>query len=255
MYIAAIVLSSMSIMSGATDNIEQATLAMYKSELGMIEDEASVEYINQKGEYAIRGEVLKPYDEWILDTEYPAKIAELEVEIEKLENKEKPVDLSGLYGFLSFVFMIVSIIMLILRGFRYSLVHFILFDNPDIRARDIVNKSKELMKGNCGRIFCLGLSFIGWYLLSIIGIFLAAILLTAGAFEMIFGGISAMYILGIIGYIIVGFLVLFFLTPYMQMAIICFYEELIGANKEVEESINNDFGNPINQSDDPISLI
>lgn len=232
MYVAAIVLSSMALMSGATDNIEQATLSGYKYQLGMIEDEARLEYTNQKGMSAIKGEVLKPYDEWILDTEYPAKIAELEVEIEKLENKEKPVDLSGLYTMLSFVFMIVSIVMLIVRGLRYSLVHFILFDNPDIRARDIVNKSKDLMKGNCGRIFGLGLSFAGWALL--------AVLLVS--------------ITGIIGYIVVMFLLIFLLTPYMQMAMVCFYEELIGANKE-EEPINNDFGNSINQNDDPISLI
>ena len=50
-------------------------------------------------------------------------------------------------------------------------------------------------------------------------------------------------------------IIIFFFTPYIQMSNICFYEELIDTNKVEEGTLNNDCENPINQSDDSISLI
>ena len=161
----------------------------------------------------------------------------------------------ALLGIIGSIIVFVSMIIIIVRSLRYSLVNFLIFDNPDLKAKEIVNKSSELMKENCGRIFCLNLSFIGWMLLLFLSVYVSAILISAGTFAMLFGGFSTMYLIGIIGYVVVGFISVFFLTPYMQMANICFYEELIGANKKEEEPMNNDFGNSINQNGDPISLI
>lgn len=44
---------------------------------------------------------------------------------------------------------------------------YILAENPEMTARDAIRKSKEMMQGNRTRLFCLGFSFIGWSIFSI----------------------------------------------------------------------------------------
>lgn len=80
------------------------------------------------------------------------------------------------------------------KSMLYSLTQYILFDNPNKTALEIVEESEQLMRGNRLNLFFLTLSFLGWALLSC-------------------------FTLGI------GF---FFLTPYMQFATIIFYEKLAG---------------------------
>jgi hypothetical protein len=65
---------------------------------------------------------------------------------------------------------------------------------PQIGIREAVDRSKQLMDGNKGRLFCLQLSFIGWWLLSALTF-------------------------GIVG---------LWIMPYMQTAQACFYLELTG---------------------------
>ncbi len=56
----------------------------------------------------------------------------------------------------------------IIKSLSYSMSYFILLDNPDMSANDARKESMEMMDGNKGRLFCLYLSYIGWYLLSIL---------------------------------------------------------------------------------------
>ncbi len=215
MFVAAIVLSSMSIYSGVNDYLFDA--------------------------YSLSNDTL---DDVGLNNE---------LEILEEDHREEPVDLSELYAALSFIFMVVSIVMLVIRGFRYSLVNFLIFDEPDMKAREIVNKSKELMKGNCGRIFCLNLSFFGWSLLLFIGICASYYMISVGSLSMIFGGVSGMFLVGIICYFVTLFLTIFFLTPYMQMANICFYEELTKPNEE--DSLRNVVENSITEDNGGVAII
>lgn len=54
----------------------------------------------------------------------------------------------------------------------YRMVPYLLAENPDMRARDALKLSSEMMKGNKFGTLMLGLSFIGWLLLSsILGLF------------------------------------------------------------------------------------
>jgi len=69
---------------------------------------------------------------------------------------------------------------------------YILNDNPGMSAMAALNQSKEMMEGHKGKLFLLGLSFIGWWILCI---------LTLG----------------------IGFL---WLTPYVELTMANFYEEL-----------------------------
>lgn len=72
--------------------------------------------------------------------------------------------LSSIYVTLwSMLFVIPGII----ASYSYSMMHFVMAENPDMGANEAIRESKRLMKGNKWRFFCLQLSFIGWELLAI----------------------------------------------------------------------------------------
>jgi uncharacterized membrane protein len=98
--------------------------------------------------------------------------------------------LSSLYvTFWSMLFLIPGVI----ASYSYSMMHFVMAENPDMSANEAIRESKRLMKGNKWRFFCLQLSFIGWELL--------AIFLTAG----------------------IGLL---WVVPYQQAAYAAFYRDI-----------------------------
>ena len=88
----------------------------------------------------------------------------------------------------------------IVKGYSYSMTFYILRDHPEMSANDAITESRKMMDGNKWRLFCLDLSFIGWYLL---------IPLTCG-------------ILGL------------FVSPYVSAAHAAFYESIKGAPVETE---------------------
>ena len=56
----------------------------------------------------------------------------------------------------------------ILAALSYAMAPYILAENPDMTAMEALAASKELMRGNRWRLFCLGISFIGWNLLCVL---------------------------------------------------------------------------------------
>jgi uncharacterized membrane protein len=73
--------------------------------------------------------------------------------------------LAGLFVFLWSLLLIVPGI---IAALAYSQVYYILADDNTIGAMDAIGKSKEMMKGNKWKFFCLGLRFLGWALLCIL---------------------------------------------------------------------------------------
>lgn len=73
---------------------------------------------------------------------------------------------------LSAIFISLWTLLLIVPGiiatYKYSMAFYILNDNPEIDSMDAINRSKEMMNGYKWKLFCLHLSFIGWWLLSIL---------------------------------------------------------------------------------------
>ena len=85
------------------------------------------------------------------------------------------------------------------KSLLYVLTTYILYDEPTLSSKEIVEKSAILMNGNRKRYFFLSLSFIGWSIL-------------------------AAFTIGI-GYL--------WLIPYIEIACIKLYDELSGkANSE-----------------------
>ncbi len=70
--------------------------------------------------------------------------------------------LSALYIFLWCLLLIVPGIM---KAFSYSMTYFILKDNPNMEAGQVIDASSALMQGHRWRLFVLGLSFFWWFML------------------------------------------------------------------------------------------
>ena len=99
---------------------------------------------------------------------------------------------------ISFIGLPCVSIWLSIKSLFYAFVYPIAYDNPDMKAKDVLLRSKELMTNNRWKYFVLILTFIGWILLAVIP----------------FG---------------IGFL---WVLPYIQVAQICFYEYLCSKKEE-----------------------
>ena len=59
----------------------------------------------------------------------------------------------------------ISVVLLLVFVYRYSMSFFILAEYPEMRAIDVLRNSASLMRGRKWRLFCLQFSFIGWFFL------------------------------------------------------------------------------------------
>ncbi len=70
---------------------------------------------------------------------------------------------------LSTLYIAASFLLLIIPGiiatYTYAMTSYILADNPELSASEVLSLSKQMMTGNRFRLFCLQFSFIGWDLL------------------------------------------------------------------------------------------
>lgn len=101
---------------------------------------------------------------------------------------------SSFLTIIGFIAYISSLTWVIVKSFSYVLSQYILYDNPDMDSKAIVEKSEELMVGHKWAYFWLPITFIGWVILS--------------AFTLYIG--------------------LLWVIPYMQVALVIFYENLAG---------------------------
>jgi uncharacterized membrane protein len=110
-------------------------------------------------------------------------------------------------GFVAYILLLIytllwSLLLIvpgIIAAFSYSMTYFILAEDKNITVNDAIDKSKQMMKGNKWKLFCLECRFIGWGLLC---------LLTFG----------------------VGFL---WLIPYMWVSFVKFYDDIKATKPEV----------------------
>ncbi|OGO78624.1 MAG: hypothetical protein A2Y23_10105 [Clostridiales bacterium GWB2_37_7] len=85
----------------------------------------------------------------------------------------KDVIVTMLYkGVLNFLWYLLLIIPGIVKSYAYSMVPYILADNPNIGYRRAVELSNQMTEGHKFDMFILDLSFIGWYLLGMLLFFI-----------------------------------------------------------------------------------
>ena len=103
-------------------------------------------------------------------------------------------------------------------GLKYALTVCIAYDNPDMTTQDAVEKSAELMVGHRGDLFVLLLSFLGWALLCYLPLVLATACILVPVLAIVFmvGAVCGLLCLG----------------AYIQMARICFYDDVLKLNSE-----------------------
>ncbi len=131
----------------------------------------------------------------------PAEIKEVAFgyDHEYLKNV-KVIFLRDLYLFFwSLLFIIPGII----KTYSYRMVPYILADHPEMTRKEIFALSRSLMNGNKWKAFVLDLSFIGWYILSVLTL---------------------------------GILHVFFVAPYKNMTDAALYERLMYGKKPGEAS-------------------
>lgn len=97
-----------------------------------------------------------------------------------------------------FLWSLLFVIPGIMASYSYVMVHYVMAEDPSLTAREALRESKEIMRGNRWRLFCLLLSFIGWDILGA---------LTLG-----------------IGYL--------WINPYREAAIAAFYRDITGTDNK-----------------------
>jgi uncharacterized membrane protein len=101
----------------------------------------------------------------------------------------------GVYFFTSLFIALWSLLLVIpgiIAAFRYAMVYFVVADDGECGFFEALGRSRDMMKGNKWKFFCLNLRFVGWAMLAS---------LTCG-----------------IGYL--------WLVPYMQTSFAKFYEDV-----------------------------
>lgn len=75
-------------------------------------------------------------------------------------------------GFLKSIFILLWTLLLIIPGiiktYSYSMSAFIQQDAEDKNWKTCIDKSREIMDGKKWKLFCLDLSFIGWYIVGLL---------------------------------------------------------------------------------------
>jgi uncharacterized membrane protein len=67
-----------------------------------------------------------------------------------------------LMAIFTFLWTLLFIIPGIIAAYSYAMAPYILEENPNMTASDAIAYSKDMMRGNKWRLFCLHISFIGW---------------------------------------------------------------------------------------------
>lgn len=112
---------------------------------------------------------------------------------------------AGLLMTLVLVAILIPTLMIgtIILGLAYTIVPFVIRDNPELSAREALRKSRLMMRGHKWEMFVLQLTFIGWALLCIFTCF-------------------------------IGFL---WLEPYITTSLAHFYEDVKAEYEAVEAAV------------------
>jgi uncharacterized membrane protein len=85
--------------------------------------------------------------------------------------------LSPLLIVLGFIIVIYSLIRLMILAYEYFLVYYLKYDYNNKDMKELLEKSKMLMKGNIAKILVMPLTFFGWMILAYIPSIIAQIVL------------------------------------------------------------------------------
>jgi len=124
---------------------------------------------------------------------------------------------------------IVTLVYIVSRSLLYAIAYEISYDNPELSSKACVLKSEALMKGNRGSYFLLQLYFVCLVIVVYLAFITLSVLISSSIIGVLISTISMILIvLGIV----------FYITPYMQVAVVCFYERIAKPEvKTIEEEV------------------
>ncbi len=112
----------------------------------------------------------------------------------------------------------------IVKYYSYAMTPYIQYENPGMPVNKAITRSRQLMKGNKWRLFCLELSFSGWIFLCILpGVIGIAALLLSFYFNPLILAANPFAFLWVFPIILPTLLGKYILTPYMEAARAAFY--------------------------------
>lgn len=71
-------------------------------------------------------------------------------------------------GIFTLLWSLLLIIPGIIKSYSYAMSSFIGYDHPEKSTLDCITESRQLMNGHKWKLFCLRISYIGWFLLVIL---------------------------------------------------------------------------------------
>jgi uncharacterized membrane protein len=153
-------------------------------------------------------------------------------------NYSRALALNLLVGIFTALWTLLFIIPGIIAMYRYRLAFYILIDNPDIGPLEAIGISKKLMYGNKWQLFCLDLSFIGWFLLAGIAATIAAALFITPMMSGPMISASTYQIMMILTTAVLS-ITMGILYVYNGTAVSAFYERASGILKYTDEIPSN----------------
>lgn len=131
-----------------------------------------------------------------------------------------------------FLWSLLLVVPGIVKAYSYAMTPYILAENPRMSANEAITESRRVMNGNKFRLFCLGISFIGWELLCAI----PAVIGTVYVSGMVIMGADLATLLWIIPSVFLSMIGSLFINPYREAAYAAFYRDIAGSPvKEFEE--------------------
>jgi len=113
---------------------------------------------------------------------------------------------------IAFIIVIAAIIYVAYKALPLSLAYYVLYDNSEFTGKEVLEKSKALMKSNILNLVLLLISFVPWFLL---------IYMISYIFTLFIGSIA----------VFISTVLCILLAPYITTSTVCFYEELLNENK------------------------
>lgn len=80
----------------------------------------------------------------------------------------KVILLEIIMGIFVWLWSLLLIVPGIIAAYRYRMALYILIDNPNMSPIECIRASKQMMNGRKGELFVLDLSFLGWFILTLV---------------------------------------------------------------------------------------
>lgn len=88
-------------------------------------------------------------------------------------NSANPIGFGSILIFVKFILLLISLMLLayipaMVYAYRVTLFPLLLVENPEMGIRESFKRSAEIMRGHKWQLFCLDISFIGWFILGLL---------------------------------------------------------------------------------------